>query len=191
MLIATGSGGRTPIANDLWAASAYRYIAPPGGALSADQGGLVLGTAVTIGVYRVATHLAVTMHPINALTMAQDARFISVQKSLSISSLANAVRRPVEAAFLGFRRDHLRHGQLLDRVHRQDRIIFNQPPSDLTGPIPLMPWEEHPRPGARRLGRGAPATRRFGDVHQLAPNDHMSVCNSLTLCSTTSSRYAW
>jgi len=55
--------------------------------------GLVLGTIVTIGAYCIAANLAISAFPVSQWTTAQYARFVSVQKSLSIDSLASTVRR--------------------------------------------------------------------------------------------------
>ncbi len=55
--------------------------------------GLALGSVVAIGAYCVAANLAIAAFPVAQWTMNQSARFVSVEKSLSIDSLANSVRR--------------------------------------------------------------------------------------------------
>jgi hypothetical protein len=130
--------------------------------------GLVLGTVVTIGVYCVAANLAIAAYPINAWTMTQEARFVSVQKSLS-SSLANTVRRGPRLPYWApagtiFAMDncsglYLSTGNDMKDVPGQQiehytwkpveqssafthkiGFTFNRPPSDLTGPLPLMTY---------------------------------------------------
>jgi hypothetical protein len=156
-------------------------------------------------VSRVATNLAITMYPINAGTITQDAGFVSVQNSLSISCLANAVRRgsrlsSLDSAGTIFATDNcsglfLSIGNEMkfqakrsittpgngssNRLRSPTTSNHLQPAAERphrSGPLPLMTWED-PRPGARRLGRVAPATRRFGNLHQLSRNDHMFVCS--------------
>ena len=55
--------------------------------------GLALGTVIAIGAYCVAANLAIAAYPVAQWSMAQNARFVSVEKSLSIDSLASSVRR--------------------------------------------------------------------------------------------------
>ena len=55
--------------------------------------GLALGAVVTIGAYCVAANSAIAAFPVAQFTMAQSARFLSVEKSLSIDSLASSVWR--------------------------------------------------------------------------------------------------
>jgi len=54
---------------------------------------LALGTITALGLYCIAANLAIAMFPVSQWTPAQSARFISVEKSLSIDSLANTVWR--------------------------------------------------------------------------------------------------
>jgi hypothetical protein len=54
---------------------------------------IALGALLTIGIYCLAANLAIAAFPTSQWTMAQNARFVSTQKSLSISSLADSVRR--------------------------------------------------------------------------------------------------
>ena len=55
--------------------------------------GFVLGAITTVAVYCIAANLAIAAFPVAQWTKAQNARFISIEKSWSISSLANSVRR--------------------------------------------------------------------------------------------------
>ena len=55
--------------------------------------GLVAGSIAAIATYCVAVNLAIAAFPVSQWTMTQSARFVSVEKSLSIDSLANSVRR--------------------------------------------------------------------------------------------------
>ena len=54
---------------------------------------LVLGSILVAGIYCVAANLAIAAFPVGDWTMTQSERYISAQKSLSISSLANSVQR--------------------------------------------------------------------------------------------------
>ena len=131
--------------------------------------GLVLGTIVTIGVYCVAVNTAIAAYPVNPWTMTQDARFVSMQKLLSISSLANTVRRgstlpywaPAGTIFAmnncsGL---YLSTGNDMRDVPGQQiehytwkpveqssvfthtiAFTFNRPVNDLTTPLPLMTY---------------------------------------------------
>jgi hypothetical protein len=55
--------------------------------------GVVLGLVTAAGVYCIAVNLAIAAFPVSQWTSAQSARFISVQQSLSITSLASTVHR--------------------------------------------------------------------------------------------------
>ena len=55
--------------------------------------GLALGAVSAIGAYCIAANLAIAAFPVSQWSMAQSARFVSVEKSLSIDSLASSVRR--------------------------------------------------------------------------------------------------
>jgi hypothetical protein len=54
---------------------------------------LALGGIFAIGAYCLAANLAIAAFPVGQWTISQSERFISVQKSLSIDSVANTVRR--------------------------------------------------------------------------------------------------
>ena len=127
----------------------------------------MLGGVVTLAVYCVAANVAIAAFPVNPWTMTQDAGFVSTQKSFSIDSLANAVRRGVTLPYWApagtiFAMDncsglYLSTGNDMRDVPGQQlqhytwkpieqsaafthRIgfAFNRPVSDLTGPVPLM-----------------------------------------------------
>lgn len=52
-----------------------------------------LGAIATVGVYCIAANVAIASFPVSQWTMAQNARFVSVEKSWSIDSLASTVER--------------------------------------------------------------------------------------------------
>ena len=54
---------------------------------------IALGTIVTLAIYCVAANLAIAAFPVNQWTAKQNARFVSVQKSLSFDSVASTVHR--------------------------------------------------------------------------------------------------
>jgi hypothetical protein len=54
--------------------------------------GVVVGAIVTIGIYCIAANAAIAAFPVSQWSMAQYARFISVEKSLSFDSLTDSVR---------------------------------------------------------------------------------------------------
>jgi hypothetical protein len=53
----------------------------------------VVGAIATVGVYCIAANVAIAAFPVSQWTMAQNARFVSVEKSWSFGSLASTVRR--------------------------------------------------------------------------------------------------
>ena len=55
--------------------------------------GLVAGSIVAIATYCVAANFAIAIFPVAQWSMTQSARFVSVEKSLSIDSLASSVQR--------------------------------------------------------------------------------------------------
>jgi hypothetical protein len=55
--------------------------------------GLVAGSIVAIGTYCVVANFAIAIFPVAQWSMTQSARFVSVEKSLSIDSLASSVSR--------------------------------------------------------------------------------------------------
>jgi hypothetical protein len=55
--------------------------------------GLVAGSIVAIGAYCVVANFAIAIFPVSQWSMTQSARFVSVEKSLSIDSLASSVSR--------------------------------------------------------------------------------------------------
>ena len=63
-------------------------VAPPGDATATCRS-LALGGIVVVAVYCIAANVAIAAFPVSQWTMAQSARFLSVQKSLSIGSLAD------------------------------------------------------------------------------------------------------
>jgi hypothetical protein len=131
--------------------------------------GLLLGTIVTIGVYCLAANLAIAAFPVNPWTITQAARFVSMQKSLSISSLASTVRRGstlpywAPAGTIFAMKDcsglYLSTGNDMRDVPGQQiqhytwkpveqssafthtiGFTFNRPVNDLTNPLPLMTY---------------------------------------------------
>ena len=124
---------------------------------------------MAIGTYCVAANLAIAAFPVNQWTMAQNARFVSVQKSLSIDSLANTVQRGPSLPYWApagqiFAMNncsglYLSTGNDLKDVPGQQLehytwkpveqssafthtigFTFNRPVSDLTHPVPLMTY---------------------------------------------------
>ncbi len=55
--------------------------------------GCAVGAVATVGVYCIAANLAIAAFPVAQWTLAQNARFVSVEKSWSLGSLASTVRR--------------------------------------------------------------------------------------------------
>jgi hypothetical protein len=130
---------------------------------------LVLGTIVTICVYCVVVNTAIAAYPVNTWTMAQDTRFVSMQKSLSITSLANTVRRgatlpywaPAGTLFAmtncsglyistgndmrNFPGQQIQHytWKPVEQSSAFTHTIgftFNRPVNDLTAPLPVMTY---------------------------------------------------
>jgi hypothetical protein len=128
---------------------------------------LALGATVTIAVYCVVANVAIAAFPVGDWTMAQTARFISAQKTLSIDSLADSVHRgstlpywaPAGQLFATNNCSglYLSSGSDMKDVPGQQiehytwlpveqssafthtiGFTFNRPVSDLTHPLPLM-----------------------------------------------------
>jgi hypothetical protein len=55
--------------------------------------GCAVGAISTVGIYCIAANLAISVFPVAQWTMAQNANFVSVEKSWSIGSLASTVRQ--------------------------------------------------------------------------------------------------
>ncbi len=130
---------------------------------------LALGTIITIGIYCVAANVAIAAFPVSDWSSAQNARFISAEKSLSISSLANSVRRgstlpywaPAGQIFAmnncsglyissgsdmtdvpGQQIEHFTWRSVEESSSFTHVIgfTFNRPASELTHPLPLMTY---------------------------------------------------
>jgi hypothetical protein len=131
--------------------------------------GLALGIIAAIGVYCIAANVAIASFPVAQWTMNQSARFLSVEKSLSIDSLADSVQRgaalpdwaPVGQLFAMSNCSglYLSNGNDEKDVPGQEiehytwmpveqssafshtiGFTFNRPVADLTKPLPLMTY---------------------------------------------------
>ena len=131
--------------------------------------GLVFGTLATIGLFCIAANLAIAAYPVNPWTTTQAAGFVSIEKSLSISSLDRTVRHGSMLPYWApagtvFATNHcsglyLSTGNNMRDVPGQQiehytwkpveqssgfthtiGFTFNQPVDDLTIPVPLMTY---------------------------------------------------
>ena len=131
--------------------------------------GVVLSTVVILGLYCVCANVAIASYPVNPWTVEQAAGFVSMQKSLSINSLAQTVRHgsvlpywaPAGTIFAmdncsglylstgNDMRDtpgqQLQHytWKPVEQSPTFTHIIgftFNRPVYDLTSPLPLMTY---------------------------------------------------
>jgi hypothetical protein len=126
-----------------------------------------VGAFAAVGIYCIAVNLAIADFPAGQWTMAQDARFVSAEKSWSLGSLADTVRRGealpywAPAGQLFAMNDcsglYLSTGSDMKNVPGQQiehytwkpveqssafthvfDITFNRPPTDLTHPVTIL-----------------------------------------------------